>query len=98
MRVRKQCLVLIISIRPPPAPEPTPEPTTDQAVEIPVNYSEPGNIQENQAVNITEQPRQPDIEEPEQYIDSNDSNAILNLLMGCNEISGNEPQIEMTSD
>jgi uncharacterized repeat protein (TIGR01451 family) len=89
---------LIISIRPPPTPEPTPEPTPDQAVEIPVNYSEPGNVQGNQAVNITEPPLQPDIGEPEQYIDSNDSNAILNLLLGCNEINGNEPQIEMTSD
>src|SRR5659263_674393 len=74
---------LIISIRPPPTPEPTPEPTPDQAVEIPVNYSEPGNIQEIQAVNITEQPLHPDIEDAEQYMDSKDSNAILNLLMGC---------------
>ena len=87
---------LIISIRPPPTPEPTPDP----AVEIPVNYSEHGKChgKSSTAVNITEPPVQPVIVEPGQEIYSIDSNAILNLLMGCSEINGTEPQLNMTSD
>jgi uncharacterized repeat protein (TIGR01451 family) len=87
---------LSIMIKPPPTPEPTPPP----AIEIPHNYTEPGNIQEavEPTVKITEPPEQHVIIEPEPEKYSIDGNAILNLLLGCNETNGNDLQINTTSD
>ncbi len=88
---------LLISIRPPPTPTPTPEPT---AVEIPVNYTEPGNVTGNPgpAVNITKPNERPVIAGSGNETYAIEGNDILNFLLGCNEINGNDLRTNMTSD
>lgn len=85
---------LSIRIKPPPTPEPTPAPVA----EIPLNYTESGNISVEHVVNITEPPEQPVIVEPEPEKYSIDGNAILNLLLWCNETDGNNLRINTTSE
>jgi uncharacterized repeat protein (TIGR01451 family) len=86
---------LSIRIKPPPTPEPTPPP----AVEIPQNYTEQGNVRRDEipANDSTEPPEKSVIIEPEQEKYSIDSNAILNLLLGCNGINGDNSRINKTS-
>lgn len=77
---------------------PTPETTPELIDEMPVNYAEEGNIQEivepeseiPQPVSEIPQPapEQPLIEEPGPEPLSVNANAILNLLIGCENISG----------
>jgi uncharacterized repeat protein (TIGR01451 family) len=88
---------LLIRLKPPPTPEPTPEPI----VEIPVNYTEEGNISEivEPVVEIPQPPPEPPfIGEPRPEPLSVDSNAILNLLMGCENISGIASRINTTAE
>ena len=84
---------LLIRLKPPPTPEPI--------VEIPVNYTEEGNISEivEPVVEIPQPPPEPPfIGEPRPEPLSVDSNAILNLLMGCENISGIASRINTTAE
>jgi len=84
---------LSIRIKPPPTPEPTPPP----AVEIPLNYTEPGTVQTDE-IPVNEITEPPVIVEPDPEKYSIDGNAILNLLLGCDEINVNNPGITAAYD
>lgn len=91
---------VLIRIKPPPTPVPTPLPE----VESPVNYTENttetptiGDVVEP-AVDNTSQPEQPDVIEPEPNSPSIDGNAVLNLLLDCNENIGNDSMTNTTSE
>jgi len=84
---------LLIRIKPPPTPEPTPPP----ALDIPLNYTEPGTVQTDE-IPVSEVTEPPVIVEPEAENYSIDGNIILNLLLGCDEINVNDPGITVAYD
>lgn len=90
---------LLINIKPPPTPEPTPEPTVD--AEIPVYPTGEENIQEDvgYVVDITQpDEQQPFLPEPGPESLYVDSNAVLNLLVGCDKIGDIASWINTTSE
>lgn len=87
---------VLISIKPAQTPEPTPSPVP----ETPVNSTdiEPAMEDVLTGVNVTKVPMQPDIVKPVTSVPEIDGNAILNILVGCDNIGNNEPRINVVSD
>ncbi|MCZ7400887.1 MAG: hypothetical protein O8C61_01540 [Candidatus Methanoperedens sp.] len=88
----------LISIKLPPTPEPMPEPTPEPSPTIepeveglltPVVNETPV---EEVPVDVTEKPKRTDFVEPESGKPSIDGKVILNVILGCDKIAGNDLQ------
>jgi uncharacterized repeat protein (TIGR01451 family) len=88
----------LIRIKPSPTPVPTPEPTPEpihtiepevEALLTPINESSEETVP---VVNVTEQP-EPTIIEQEPVKPSIGGNVILNVILGCDKITGIDPKI-----
>ncbi|MFZ3383199.1 MAG: hypothetical protein WA144_04665 [Candidatus Methanoperedens sp.] len=96
-KLTKMSKELLLSISPPSTPEPTPEPIPE-GFEIPVDPVEGDIPQEvpEYAVNTIQEPESPMIaESTPPFVDAN---SVLNLLMGCDNITDTVPQISMATD
>lgn len=92
----------LISIKPPPTPVPTPEPTPEPAPtiepEVEALLTPVVNEPRVPVVDVTEQPKRPDIVEQEPVKPSIDGNVILNVILACDKITSIDPQNNRISD
>ncbi|MFA4958121.1 MAG: hypothetical protein WC556_14225 [Candidatus Methanoperedens sp.] len=90
----------LISIKVPPTPVPTPEPESSapistiepevEALLTPVVNEPP--VEGVPVVDVTEEPKRPDIVEQEPLKPSIDGNVVLNVILGCDKITSIDPQ------
>jgi outer membrane biosynthesis protein TonB len=94
----------LIRIKPPPtsvpAPEPTPEPapTIEPEVEALLNPVNKPSEETVPVVEITEQPKRPQIVKQEPVKPSIDGNVILNFILGCDKTTSIAPQNNKIAD
>jgi len=77
---------------PVPTPGPTPEPTLEPEVQSLLTPIDEPPAETAPVVNVTGQPKRPDSVEKEPVKPSIDSNVVLNVIMGCDNIISIGPQ------